>query len=74
MAKHLSLAFAWLVLAGCSSIPPAARPGVVAAGAVVAASVLFYVGAKEDGSGDPTEDPGCFVRIEGNSRETICPP
>jgi hypothetical protein len=74
MAQRLSLAFALLLLTGCSSLPSAARPGVVAAGAVVAASVLFYMGAKEDGSSDPPEDPGCFVRIEGNSRDTICPP
>ena len=74
MAKRLSLVFVFWLLAGCSSIPPAARPGVVAAGAVVAASVLFYVGAKEDGSSDPPEEVGCFERIEGNSRQTICPP
>jgi hypothetical protein len=74
MAARLSLVFASLWLAGCSSIPPAARPGVVAAGAVVAASVLFYVGAREDDSSDPPEDVGCFEKIEGNRSETICPP
>jgi len=72
MIKHLTLAFV-LLLSGCSSVPPVARPGVGAAGAVVAASLLFYVGAKEDSS-DPPEHPGCFVRIEGDRRETICRP
>ena len=74
MAKRLSLFYVLWLLAGCASIPPAVRPGVVAAGAVAAASVLFYVGAKEDGSSDPPEDVGCFERIEGNRRDTICPP
>lgn len=73
MTKRLSLVVAGLMLAGCSSIPPGARPGVLAAGAVVAASVLFYVGARDDSS-DPPEDVGCFERIEGNQRDTICPP
>jgi hypothetical protein len=72
-AKYVWLGFALSLLAGCSSLPPAARPGVWAAGAVVAASVLFYVGAKEDSS-DPPADVGCFERIEGNRSETICPP
>lgn len=74
MVNRLSLSLALLLLCGCSSLPPAARPGVVAAGAVVAASVLFYVGAKEDGDSEPPEDVGCFERIEGNQRQTICPP
>jgi hypothetical protein len=74
MAKHLLMLLALLPLSGCSSIPAAARPGVVAAGAVVAASVLFYAGAKDDDSSDPPEDLGCFDKIEGGRRETICPP
>lgn len=73
MAKRIASVFGCVLLAGCSSIPPAARPGVLAAGAVVGASLLFYVGAKDDSS-DPPEDVGCFERIEGNRRETICPP
>jgi hypothetical protein len=74
MAKRLVLVFALWYVAGCSSIPPVARPAAAAAGAVAAASVLFYVGAKEDDSSDPLEDVGCFDRIEGNRRDTICPP
>lgn len=74
MTKRLPLLFGALLLAACASIPPAARPGVVAAGAVVAASVLFYVGAREDGTSAAPEDVGCFERIEGARRETICPP
>jgi hypothetical protein len=74
MVKLLSLVFSLLLLSGCSSIPPAAKPGVVAAGAVVAASILFYVGAKEGDRSDPPEDVGCFEKIEGSSRQTICPP
>ena len=73
MIKRLTVIFAFSLLAGCSSIPPAARPGVLAAGAVVGASLLFYVGAKNDSS-DPPEEVGCFEKIEGSSRETICPP
>jgi hypothetical protein len=74
MLTRVSAVSAVALLAGCSSLPPAARPGVVAAGAVVAASVLFYIGAKDDGSSAAPEDVGCFDRIEGNSRQTICPP
>lgn len=73
MVKRLAAVFASLLLAGCSSIPPAARPGVLAAGAVVGASLLFYVGAKNDSS-DAPEEVGCFEKIEGSTRETICPP
>jgi hypothetical protein len=71
VAKTLTLTFV-LLLSGCSSNPPAARPGVVAAGAVVGAALLFRAGANKESS-DPPEDPGCFVRIEGDRRETICP-
>jgi hypothetical protein len=73
MAKRLAVVLALSLLAGCSSIPPAARPGVWAAGAVVGASLLFYVGANDDSS-EPPEDVGCFDKIEGGNRETICPP
>jgi hypothetical protein len=73
MAKHLTLAFAIFSLSGCSSIPPAGRPGVWAAGAVVGASLLFRAGAARDSS-DPPGNPGCFVRIEGGRSETLCPP
>jgi hypothetical protein len=73
MTRALYLIAASTLLAGCSSIPPAARPGVVAAGAVVAAAVLFRVGADNESS-DPPKEVGCFERIEGSRRETICPP
>lgn len=73
MAKRMTAVIATLLLAGCSSVPPAARPGVLAAGAVVGASLLFYVGAKNESS-QPPEQVGCFEKIEGSSRETICPP
>jgi hypothetical protein len=73
MAKYLTLFSALLLLSGCSSIPPAAKPAAWAAGAVVGASLLFRVGAARDSS-DPPQDPGCFVRIEGGRSETICPP
>lgn len=73
MSKPLLLIAASLSILGCSSIPPAARPGVVAAGAVVGAAVLFRIGAAQDSS-DPPQEVGCFERIEGNRRETICPP
>jgi hypothetical protein len=73
MTRALSLVLAATLLAGCSSLPPAARPGVVAAGAVAAAAVLFRVGADNESS-DPPQEVGCFERIEGNSRQTICPP
>ena len=73
MANRLAAALALSLVAGCSSIPPAARPGVLAAGAVVGASLLFYVGARNDSS-DAPEEVGCFEKIEGNTRETICPP
>jgi len=73
MARRMVAVFGLLLVAGCSSVPPAARPGVLAAGAVVGASLLFYVGSR-NGSSDPPEEVGCFERIEGNDRETICPP
>jgi hypothetical protein len=73
MAKYLLLLTSSLV-AGCSSIPPAARPGVVAAVAVVAAPVLFYIGSKQGNKSSEPVDVGCFDRIEGDRRETICPP
>lgn len=73
MVKRTTVVVALWLLAGCSSVPPAARPGALAAAAVVGASLLFYVGAKRDGS-NPPEDVGCFEKIEGNDRETICPP
>ena len=73
MTKRIAPVFVLLLLAGCASVPPAARPGVLAAGAVVGASILFYVGAKNDNS-DPPEDVGCFDKIEAGNRETICPP
>jgi hypothetical protein len=62
------------LIAGCSSVPPAARPAVVAAGAVVAAQVLFRIAADSDGSAPSPENVGCFEKIEGGQRETICPP
>jgi hypothetical protein len=37
------------LIAGCSSIPTAARTGVVAAGAVVGAAVLFRIAAAKEG-------------------------
>jgi hypothetical protein len=73
MPRLPTLIFASTLLAGCANVPPAARPGVVAAGAVVAAAVLFRVGA-DDESSDPPKEVGCFEKIEGNRRETICPP
>lgn len=72
MRQQLLLAVV-VLLAGCSSIPPPARPGVVAAGALVGAAVLFRVGANKDSSEAP-EDVGCFEKIEAGRRETICPP
>ena len=68
------LLLSWLLaLSGCSSIPPAARPAVVAAGAVAGASLLFYVGEKHDSS-DPPENVGCFDKIENGQVQRICPP
>ena len=73
MSKRLSLVFAVLWLAGCSSMPQAAKPGAWVAGAVVGASLLFYLGVTDESSAPP-EDVGCFDKIEGNTRQTICPP
>jgi hypothetical protein len=71
--QRASLGLVLLFVSGCSSVPPAARPGLWAAGAVVAASILFRVGAADESSGQP-EDLGCFDQIENGHTETICPP
>jgi hypothetical protein len=73
LTKRASLLLVLLFVAGCSSVPPAARPGLWAAGAVVAASILFRIGADDESSGQP-EDLGCFEEIENGHSETICPP
>ncbi len=73
MSKRLAWLFAALFVSGCSSMPQAAKPGAWVAGAVVGASLLFYLGATDESSAPP-EDVGCFDKIEGNTRQTICPP
>jgi hypothetical protein len=62
-----------LNVSGCANIPAAARPGLWAAGAVIGASLLLYAGEKRDSS-NPSSDVGCFDRIDGGHRDTICPP
>jgi hypothetical protein len=73
VTQRASLGLVLLFVSGCSSVPPAARPGLWAAGAVVAASILFRVAGDDESSGQP-DDLGCFEEIENGHTEAICPP